>query len=82
MEEMNKLLAKRWVSGPPCPRRSYLSGVSCSLASKRRPCPAPGPTATWTQPSRGLLSSPSQGVSLRHRAQKSPLTSQPFLIWV
>lgn len=52
MEEMNKLLAKRWVFRPPRP--NYLSGTSCSSASEHSPCPVPGPTVTWAQPSREL----------------------------
>lgn len=78
MEEMNKLLAKRWVFGAP--RLSYLAGISCSSVSKGSLCPAPGPTVTWAQPSRGL------SVKLSFfRAQPQAASraepSQPLLTW-
>lgn len=50
MEEMNKLLAKRWVSGCPRTCRALLP-----LASKDSPCLAPGPIVTRGRPCRELL---------------------------
>lgn len=80
MEEMNKLLAKRWVSGPPpslLARGLLLFSIKAALAWPQGPL-SPGLSRGGVCDS----SSPSQGVSPRRRAQRSPLASQASLISV